>query len=519
MVNRRRPRVTILGIFLSLLTSVVQSQAQPLEPIQYTFRVVDAAKHIAEIDARIPSSGQPTLDLMMPVWTPGFYRVEDYAGRVQSLVAKSADGVALDVARPKPNRWQVTTGGSVVVVLTYRLLCQGRSVTSNWVDANLGVINGGAAFITLVERTPRPHEVRIEMPPTWRSSASRLEPAPGGPPHHYRAGDFDTLVGPPIVAGTLEIREFVVDGSKHVIADAGEYPAWDGAGAAKALEKMVRETRKFWGFLPFKRYVFLNVFRQGGGGLEHGNSTLLTSSPKSTKPTQGWLSFIAHEYFHAFNVKRLRPVELGPFDYETPPTTTSLWLSEGATTYFANLMLARAGVMTREDFLGSMSSAIAELQKSPGRLVQSLEQSSAEVWTNSNSGVGAGKGTVSYYGKGNVVSFLLDAHIRRLTNGARSLDDGMRLAYKRYGGERGFTADELRTTFEAVAGKSLKPWFAKAIGAPGELDYSEMLGWYGLRFIGGAGANQNWSLEARPRATAAQRKHLTALLSSPAGTR
>ena len=160
-----------------------------------------------------------------------------------------------------------------------------------------------------------------------------------------------------------------------------------------------------------------------------------------------------------------------------------------------------------------MSSAIADLQKSPGRLVQSLAQSSAEVWTNSNSGVGASKGTVSYYGKGNVVAFLLDAHIRRLTNGARSFDDGIRLAYKRYGGERGFTADQLRATFEEIAGRGMKPWVAKTIDSPGELDYGEMLGWYGLRFAGGPGTTgeHSWTLEVRPRATTAQRRQLAAL--------
>ena len=276
---------------------------------------------------------------------------------------------------------------------------------------------------------------------------------------------------------------------------------------------MVREVRKFWGALPFNRYVFLNVIRQGGGGLEHSNSTLLTSSPKATEPTRRWLSFVAHEYFHAFNVKRLRPVELGPFDYEKPPTTTSLWLSEGGTTYFADLMLARSGVITREDFLESMSSAIASLQKSPGRLKQSLEQSSAEVWNNSNSGVGAKPTTVSYYVKGNVVSFLLDAHVRRLTSGKRSMDDVMRLAYGRYGGERGFTADELRRTVEEVAGRGMKAWFAKSIESPGELDYGEMLGWYGLRFSANTGG-ASWQLEERPRATAAQRRQLSALLAS-----
>jgi predicted metalloprotease with PDZ domain len=509
----RRMRVVALAVLLA--APLLQAQAgRQLEAIQYTLRAPAPASNIADIEARIPTGNQSTLELMMPVWTPGFYRVEDYAGRVQDLVAKTPDGEILDVTKPKPNRWQVQTRGASVVVLTYRLLCQGRSVTTNFIGRDLAVINGGAAFITLADRTRRPHDIRIELAPTWTASASGLDQAPGGQPNHYRAADFDTLADSPIVAGTLDVRQFVVDGSTHVIVDAGDHAAWDGARAAADLEKMVREVRKFWGFLPFKRYVFLNVFRQGGGGLEHTNSTLLTSSPKSTTPTPGWLSFVAHEYFHAFNVKRLRPVELGPFDYENPPTTTSLWMSEGVTTYYGNLMLVRSGLTTQEQFLGSMSSAIAQLQKSPGRLKQSLEQSSAEVWVNSNSGVGANAGTVSYYVKGNVVGFLLDAHIRKVANGKKSFDDVMRLAYKRYGGDRGFAADELRVTVEEVAGANMKPWFKRAIASTEELNYGEALNWYGLRFAtsGGDKTVESWDLEVRPAATADQRRRLEALL-------
>jgi predicted metalloprotease with PDZ domain len=486
--------------------------AAPLEPIQYTFTVLDPDKHLAGVTARVPTGGQATVTLMMPVWTPGYYVIEDYASRVRNLTAMAPDGTALAISKPAPNRWEVAATGVPFVNLSYTLVAQGRSVTSNWVDAELGVINGGAAFITLAERGRRPHDVRIEMPAVWKRSASGLEAAPGGEANHYRAADFDTLADSPIVAGDLTVREFVSGGTTVVIADAGQHGQWDSAKAAGQIEKFVNETRRFWGFLPFKRYVFLNVFRQGGGGLEHANSTLLTSNPKATQPTIGWLSFVSHEFFHAFNVKRLRPVELGPFDYENPPRTTSLWFSEGGTTYFGNLMLARAGVMTPDEFLGSMSSAIASLQKAPGRLHQSLEQSSAEVWTNSNSGVGANAQTVSYYVKGNVVSFLLDARIRRLTGGRKSMDDVMRLAYARYGSDRGFTAEELRATVEEVAGRNLKAWFAKAIGSPGELDYGEMLAWYGLRFAGGAGTG--WNLEVRPNATGAQKAHFKALLTS-----
>jgi predicted metalloprotease with PDZ domain len=505
--------VRVAGACVLCLGVCAWSFAQtPLDPIQYTLRVVDPDKHLAGIEARVPTGGQSSIDLMMPIWTPGYYVVEDYAGRVRDLTVKGPDSSALTVSKPTGNRWTVETKGATYVSLSYTLVAQGRSVTSNWVDADLGVINGGSAFITIAEKARRPHDVRIEMPPTWKQSASGLEPAPGGAPNHYRAADFDTLADSPIVAGTLAVREFVVGGSPHVIVDAGQYAQWNGEKAATQIETFVKEVHTFWGSLPFKRYVFLNVFRQGGGGLEHSNSTLLTSSPKMTEPTSSWLSFVAHEYFHAFNVKRIRPVELGPFDYENPPRTTSLWLSEGGTTYYGNLLLARAGVMTPEEFLGSMSSAIASLQKAPGRLLQSLEQSSAEVWTNSNSGVGANAKTVSYYVKGNVVSFLLDAHIRRLTNGKKSMDDVMRIALKRYGGDRGFTAAELRALIEEVAGRGMKAWLAKTIDSPTELQYGELLAWYGLRFAGGAG--ESWALEVRPKATNAQKKHFKALLMS-----
>ncbi len=156
----RRSTISLLAILLSFAVLAGRAEAQPREPIRYTFRVIDAAKHIAEVDARFPSPGQSSLDLMMPVWTPGFYRVEDYAARMQSLVARTPEGVTLDVTKPRPNRWQVSTNGSAAVVVTYRLLCQGRSVTTTRVDAGLGVINGGATFITMADRT--------ETPPTTR---------------------------------------------------------------------------------------------------------------------------------------------------------------------------------------------------------------------------------------------------------------------------------------------------------------------------------------------------------------
>lgn len=501
---------------LALAVGGLNNNTQPaahasraLPPLVYTVRFPAPETQLAEIEIELPAEKRPTVELMMPVWTPGFYRVEDYASRVQNLTARTAAGQPLTVTQPQKNRWRIETQGAPRVFVAYRLLCNGRSVTTNWVGPDLLVLNGAAAFLTLAETARRPHEIRLELPAQWKSAISGLDAAPGGKPHQFLAVDYDTLVDTPIIAGNLTVREFTVAGSLHQLADAGAYQQWDGQRGAQDLEKIVRATRDYWGGLPFKRYVFLNVFRPGGGGLEHSNSTLLTSSPQMTKANLRWLSFVSHEYFHAFNVKRLRPVELGPFDYEHPPNTSSLWISEGLTTYGADLVVARAGLCNTNEFLGLLSSNITSLQNTPGRLKQTLEQASLDVWSSGTSGVGRDpQNLVSYYVKGPVVGFLLDAKIQRATGGQKSLDDVMRLALKRYGGARGFTPEQFRQVAESVAGIDLKAAFRAWPASTEELDYSEALEWFGLRFAEGATPAKSWQLTVRPDATAEQTRRL-----------
>jgi predicted metalloprotease with PDZ domain len=262
--------------------------------------------------------------------------------------------------------------------------------------------------------------------------------------------------------------------------------------------------------------VFLNLFRRGGGGLEHKNSTLLTSNASQASTDAArlrWLNFVSHEYFHAMNVKRLRPIELGPFDYEGAPKTPSLWISEGLTTYYGDLMVARSGLADAAQFLDWMSALIGQLQTTPGRLAQTLSASSLDVWNSENSAVGMDRAnTVSYYTKGPVVGFLLDAHIRRLTDNRKSLDDVMRAANARYGGARGFTPEQFRAVASEVAGTNLDAWFRQALDSTAELDYDEALAWYGVRFTGGDDPKTLWQLVPRSDATDAQRAHLQALL-------
>jgi predicted metalloprotease with PDZ domain len=481
-----------------------------LTPIAYAVRFAVDARAI-DVEATFPSAGQASIDLMMPVWSPGFYRIENYATRIGQMSARTSAGAAVEIEKPAPNRWRIAAGGSSSIVLSYRVAAAERSVTTNWVSADYAVVNGAPTFITFAEQARRPHDVRISLPPPWKASATGLDRASDRSPDHYTAADYDALVDSPIVAGNPSVQEFDVGGSHHVVVEVGDAGSFDAARAADDLHKVVQAQSKLWGGLPFRTYAFLLVFRPGGGGLEHRNSMLATTQAASTQTPAAysrWLNFISHEYAHAFNVKRLRPIELGPFDYEHEVRTSGLWISEGFTTYFGNLAVTRAGLTSGSDFLAAVSAQIGQLQAAPGRLRQTLEQSSLDVWTSEGvSGVNTNAATsVSYYTKGAIVGFLLDAKIRRASGGGRSLDDVMRLALKRYGGERGFTAEEFRRTASEVAGVDLTAWFASATASTDELDYEDALDWYGLRFAPGA-----WTLEARPDATGGQRARLASL--------
>jgi predicted metalloprotease with PDZ domain len=513
--SRLLPWVLALGLISLILGPADLSEAA--DPIVYRIKVISPESHTTDVEVEVPTSGQESIELMMPVWSPGFYRVENYAAQLRDLTARTPLGDLLEVEKPKPNRWKIRPNGSTKIIVSYRLACEQRSVTTNWVGPGYAVWNGPATFVTLVEAARRPHLVRIVLPETWKRSMTALEPAPGGEPNSYMADDYDTLVDSPIVAGNPLVHEFDVEGSRHALVDIGDIGTWDGEKASRDLEKIARETRRFWGSLPFERmYLFLNVFRQGGGGLEHRNSTLLTSNPTNAPSPRGyssWLSFVSHEYFHAINIKRLRPVELGPFDYENPPTTASLWISEGLTTYFGNLMVVRSGLMTPPEFLVLLSREIRQLQSSPGRLLQTLEQSSFDVWKSGTSGIGRDSTkTVSYYVKGPIVGFLLDARIRRASGGSRSLNDVMRLAYRRHAGDRGFTPEEFRKAAEEVAGSDLGDWFRKTLASTEELDYTEALDWFGLKFASSDDPAKRWNLEPLPDASEAQKSHFRSLV-------
>lgn len=478
---------------LLFLSFVVAWMALAQEPVKYTVRFPAPQTHYLEVEASIPA-GKAEVELFMPVWTPGSYLVREYERNVEDFKARGGSA-ALRWEKSRKNRWRVYAGGAARIDVSYRVYAHDAGVQGNWVDAGFAMLNGAPNFISLVGGT-RSHEVKVILPAQWKRSISGMNERSA---NEYMAADYDELVDSPIYCGNAPIHEFVVAGKKHYLVNEGEGPMWDGPASARDVQKIVEEYARMWNGLPYDKYVFFNMLVESGGGLEHKTSTWMNGShwaygntiepqgdaaPGTRRANRvGWLGLVSHEYFHLWNVKRLRPVELGPFDYENEVHSKSLWIAEGVTSYYGPLALKRAGLRSTDSLLREIGQQIRMLQNQPGRQVQPLETSSYDSWIKLyRPDENSANTSISYYTKGALVGWLLDAKIRKLTNGSKSLDDVMNLAYSRYSGGRGYTPAEFRQTATEVAAYDLGGWFEGVLDTTEELDYSEALDLLGLRF-------------------------------------
>lgn len=480
--------------------------------IHYTIRLPQAKNHYADIELICETAGRPRLELMMPTWTPGSYLIREYSRHVESISATDADGKPLSISQTRKNRWMVSCEGAESVVVRYRLYCNEMTVRTNKVESEFALFNGASTFISPVEAREQEHRVRIELPAEWKHAVCAL-PNPGRDQQVFVASSFDELVDSPILCGNPNIYSFEVGDREHLLVSIGEGDIWDGSATAEDLRKIVAEHHRFWGVVPYPRYIFFNLLVESGGGLEHDNSTVMMISRwyyRDRDKYVRWLGLASHEFFHTWNVRRLRPRPLVQYDYENEVYLRSLWIAEGVTSYYDDLQLARAGLISQKEYLATLSKQIETLQTTPGRNIQSLVDSSHDTWIklyrpNENSG----NAQVSYYNKGAVAAFLLDTEIRSATDGKKSLDDVMRLLYQRHSGDVGYTPGDFRSIVSEVAGTELTEWFARYIDGVDELDYTKALDWYGLQFhsetkSGNSTTDSDSSSSADARASAAE---------------
>lgn len=475
-------KITMLAA--SLLFAATASGARMSDNVvRYTISFPAPQTHYMEVEASYPTGGEKTLEVMMPVWSPGSYLVREYARNVENVSAANESGTKLAVTKSRKNRWRITTGGAPRVTFRYRVYGREMRVQTNFIDADFAMIHGPATFITPVKQLQSPHEVRINLPANWQKAVSGMDEPSA---NRFTAPNFDILVDSPISVGNPAVHEFAVDGIPHYLVNIGGEQFWDGPRAARDTKKIVEQHMKIFGKLPYRKYVFFNYIVDAGGGLEHLNSTVLMTrrfQMRTNKTYVDWLELVSHEHFHVWNVKRLRPIELGPFDYENEVYTENLWIAEGFTAYYDKLQVARAGFMTADEYLEHFSKDIETLQTTPGRLVQSAETASFDAWIKAyRPDENSANTAISYYTKGSMIAFNLDGRIRSATSGAKSLDDVMRLAYERFSGERGYTSKQFLDVVSTVGGKEVAAWLDRATSTTEELDYSVPLGVFGLEF-------------------------------------
>ncbi|HEY3382516.1 MAG TPA: PDZ domain-containing protein [Vicinamibacterales bacterium] len=459
--------------------------AVPPDTMTFTVSVPDIAAHQFHVVVRCDGLTGETAEFRMPVWTPGYYGLFDFAGNVRNFAAADGDGKPLTWEKTGPNAWTVRKGRASSLELRYDVLATRPFVANAYVDETRGYILPGAVFVYVPGRLRRPVTVKIELPAAWNAVATGLDRASSDGARTFAAPDFDVLYDSPILMGNLEsLPPFEIRGVRHEFVGyrLGDF---DRQAFVADLKAVVEAGIDIIGDIPYTHYTFMGI-GPGRGGIEHLNSAAVSfaGQPSGDRAARiRELSFLAHEYFHHFNVKRIRPIALGPFDYDRANVTDMLWVSEGFTVYYEYLMLARSGRMTLDELLEVLRKNITAYEDNPGRLFQSATQSSHDTWSQGPFGRKEGRvrKTISYYEKGPILGMLLDFRIRHETQNRSSLDTVMRELYRTYYKElgRGWTDGEFRETCERIAGITLDENFAYA-STTREIDYAKYLAYAGL---------------------------------------
>ncbi len=476
-----RFRISLL-ISLFLLCFIHLSAQKSVQEIHFKLSVPTPEKQNYLVEMTIDNWQGDSLIVKMPKWMPGYYQIMNYADDVRSVSARSADGSVLKVEQMNPNTWYIPAKSGYVSI-NYEIQTKRKFVAQSFVDEAHGYIAPCNTWLYIDGQLDLPATVSVKLPDAWKDIATGLEPV-AGTDNGFMAENFDILFDCPILIGNLEeLPSFEIQGIKHrfIGYKVGDF---DKAAFMDKLKESVEAATKLMGDIPYRHYTFLAI-GPGMGGIEHlNNSTISFDGNRLDSPAaiNSMLSFITHEYFHHYNVKRIRPVEVGPFDYDRENRTTQLWVSEGLTVYYEYRILKLAKLIDADELLQFYSSDITASENDPGKVYQSLSESSFRTWDEGPFGVRDGKDTaITYYEKGPVVGLLLDFAIRDASNNQHSLDDVMRFLYQHYYKElgRGFTDAEVQQACETMAGTKLDEVF-EYITTTKPLDYKKYLGYAGL---------------------------------------
>ncbi len=475
-----------LSISVSGEVAELQSAGGSLE-IGYRLAFPQPHTHLYEVTLTIGRVGRGEIEVSMPTWTPGSYLQREFARHVQDFAASDGNGQPLSWTKSDKATWRVRSGASAgnlrTVKVFYRVYANELATQTSHLDADHAYFNGTSIFMYVVGAKDQPHRLKFEPPAGWQvTTPLGLAPDADG---YFTAPNYDVLADSPTEIGTHRVLTFSVRNKVHRVSIYGRFN-FDEKRLTDDLAKIVEENAKLFGNLPYEHYQFLIAVQPGvGGGTEHINSNISMTSPEAFASEAGYrrcLGLESHEFFHTWNVKRLRPVALGPFDYQRENYTRGLWVAEGITSYYGDLILRRAGMLGASEYLGGLSGLLAGYEGQPGRLKQSAEVSSFDTWIEQYRPDEHSVNTaMSYYTKGELLGLVFDLEIRSRTKGARSLDDVMRRLMENHGLPKpGFTDAQLKATFEEVAGGDLTDFWNRYVAGTEELDFDAWLRKVGL---------------------------------------
>jgi predicted metalloprotease with PDZ domain len=472
-------------------------KAQP--EVLFTVSMPKPHTHLLDVELRVrrqASEAADAVDLVMPVWTPGAYVVREFARNVQEFRASNAQGQELAWRKLDKNTWRVETRGAREWLAAYRVYINDQTET---MPSTAGMTDrrafwNNAAVLMYPKGTLKaPAALRIAPPSGWKI-ATGLPPV-SGEVDTFRAQDFDQLYDCPVLVGTFKTVSFKVQDIPHRIIMDGD-GNYDLERLRDDIQKIVEAGAALMGGLPYQEYSFLFLTRSGDQwhGLEHANSTAIAFPRFVFRPEQSYkpaLGLIAHEFFHLWNVKRIRPDTLGPFDYTRENYTRLLWVAEGLTSYYQKVLLRRAGLISDKELLTLAAQEMDDLSYTPARRLMSVEEASLEAWIKhyrrDENDINS---QVDYYTKGAVLGLLLDLEIRKRSGGIRSLDDVMRVLYNDYALKgRNYTSADFQRACETAAGSSLEEFFNRFVRGREEVDYDAGLAAAGLRLDTTGGAD------------------------------
>jgi len=469
-------RLTLLFSLLLIAGLPAQSQDSiPRLSVSYSVDVSNPETGKIRVVMTVRNNVEQDVDVSIPAWAPGAYRIVKYCKQVWNLEA-AKDGQKLDVVSVDDQTWTVKTGGAARFTVTYDL-----TIDRGRMDKDHCFIAGPDTYFYLVKHKEAPCSVGFTLPDGWKVGTGLEGEGP-----LYRARDYDTFIDCPTELGRFELHSFQADGATYDLVIHAKGPV-DGEKLTEMCRKIVTEQNKVFGTPPFKRYVFLYHFKDavGGRGLEHLNSTDIIMPYTAIKidPMLA-ASVTSHEYFHLWNVKRIRPFELGPFDYTKIVRTKALWLCEGVTSYFGDRGLARSGLWKDQTYLDHLGTEIETLQNNPDRKVTAVETASESVWDRKD------WPRVDYYNKGELLGLLIDLKIRTASRGEKTFDDVMRHLYQKYvtgpAGEGrgaigvGYPETGILQALNDVTGDDWSSFYKKYVSGMEELPFVEVMEAAGL---------------------------------------